>query len=660
MIKGLRFIPILIAFLLVASCDEFLLKKTVSLEFISGDLTYQPAKAMLIGNMTYTIKNKQDKPLNEVYLVCHPQAIIDSITYNGSAMRFEQGIGYGYGIYRIKIPLLPRNSKAKIGIRYHLAGPIVDNRFVLTDKNVFFDANKIWLPVPFADTPEFGYKITVRTPKDFYAVLSGKMTSETVERNDRTTVWESEIDNGLLTGNIYISSLDRFSRDNIYYYSQDTNNSELVLDYSEAVWKRLNENIVKPPFSQFHIVNDFYIRRDNEEEFIDGLFMANMFIVSSNIFSRSYSVTESDLLKNNIPAMPPHTELAVLELIAHEMSHVYTSSILKFEEDEDLTMESLTEFLSLSLIRSRNQELFAKFTERDRMLMRILYHLGRTNQPLWKYLYGSMALCSAFGGSDIDLSYNFIDILIQKYRYTKITLFELIQTAASMNQQIVRDGGDDVSPAALIRTSFLDLWKANRFYNVSLSTAYLLVTNRTTVTTNYSFTLSNQFPMNINGRMISFVGTNAYTNDILLSSRSSTNFVIDYPVTSMKFDSPYRAYERDLSDNLYFMKTASIPRLVQNINMFYQDSNIDLSLIEKVNQEIDPADAGMYRTLYEDREKYGPMDTYFELDDFIWRNGELYLYVYRKKANTILSYAFIKIIKQHSKYSIVGIFDPLS
>lgn len=660
MTKGLRFLPILAAFLVSASCDEFLLKKTVSLEYVTGELVYQPAKANLSGNMTYTIQNRQDKPLGEVYLICHPSAVIDAISYNGAAYRFEQGIGYGFGIYRIVIPMLPRNSKARIGIRFHLTGPFADKRFVLTDKKAFLDANKIWLPVPFADDPNFGYKITLKTPKEFYGIMSAKMTSETVDRSERTTVWESEIDNALLTGNLYIGTLRRFGNGNFYFYSQTTNNVDTVLSDGDYVWDELNGNVTKPPFSQFHIVNDSFVQRD-EGEFIDGEFLANLFLISTNTFSRSYGVTAEEVAADTIPVVPKGTEYSLFETLAHELSHVYTSSILKFEQDENLSMESLTEFLCETLARSKYPALYPKLIERNRVLLRNIYHLGQTGNPLWKYLYGVTALDKAFAGSRPSLAYNYVDILIQKYRYTTVSIFELLQTASSMNQQTLRESGDEVPQSELIDTSFLDLWKNCRLYNVSLSTTYLLETNRYRITTNYSFALSNQFPINVAGLLISYVGTNTFTNLVTLPARSGTNFVFNYPVTSLKFDSACREFERDLSDNIFFLHSAFIPRLVQSINQFYKNNTYDASLVDKFLPDLPADDAGFFTPLPADRESHassgGPV--YFELDDFAWINNELYLYVYRKRAGTILSYSLIKTIKQHGKYIIVGIYDPL-
>jgi hypothetical protein len=58
--------------------------------------------------------------------------------------------------------------------------------------------------------------------------------------------------------------------------------------------------------------------------------------------------------------------------------------------------------------------------------------------------------------------------------------------------------------------------------------------------------------MTVSGHLLTYIGTNVNSNDYQLAPRSSSNFALEYPVTAIKMISPYRAFEKNLSDNLFF------------------------------------------------------------------------------------------------------------
>ncbi len=59
--KNLIHLFLILYFFLMFSCDEFMLKKTVGVKFLRGEITFDPSLPCISGVLNYTIKNKQKK-----------------------------------------------------------------------------------------------------------------------------------------------------------------------------------------------------------------------------------------------------------------------------------------------------------------------------------------------------------------------------------------------------------------------------------------------------------------------------------------------------------------------------------------------------------------------------------------------------------------------
>ncbi len=312
--KALIF-PVLLIILALVSCDEFLLKKTVSVVFLEGELKFDPADVSLSGDLFYSIANKQSKSLQEIYFISHSNVLVDSIRYNGELIRFEQGIGYGSGFYRIRIPSLLSGISAKIEIKFHIKGPINEDRFMLTEEAVFMDARKIWLPVPFADSPNFLYSIRIKTPENYYSALGAKLADETVKNGEKSSLWVSESTDVLHTGNIFIGLFGRYQKGSISIYDIDTNYNALIFDYAGKTIDFLSNRLGKYPYSQVNIVDELFQYKDMEE-FIDGEQLANTIQISPELTGTNL-IDEETLSLSSMPYVPRKSYSKLFEVIAH-------------------------------------------------------------------------------------------------------------------------------------------------------------------------------------------------------------------------------------------------------------------------------------------------------------------------------------------------------
>ena len=183
--KPFIFFIIILYLLVLTSCDEFLVKKTVAVTSIEGDLNFDPVNVALFGQMNYVISNDQTNNLSEIYLECHGDVTVDEISYKDILMRYEQGTLYGLDYYRIRIPNLNSSEIANISVKFHIVGPVQENQFFFNRDKVFIEAYKVWLPVPFANSPESSYKIKIQTPENYYSIMGAKLTNESVTEREK-------------------------------------------------------------------------------------------------------------------------------------------------------------------------------------------------------------------------------------------------------------------------------------------------------------------------------------------------------------------------------------------------------------------------------------------------------------------------------------------
>ena len=644
-------IPGLLFILSFMSCDEFLLKKSVSVSFLEGEIRYDPAEVTLSGDLLYTIDNKQNKTLQEIFFISHSNVLIDSIRYNGEILTFESGIGYGSGIYRIRVPALLSGSSAKILIKFHVNGPINEDRFILDEETVFMDAKKIWLPVPFADSPNFMYSLKLTVPENYFSILGGKLTEETVKNDEKTSVWVSESTDVLHTGNLFIGLFDRDQKGSTIIYSSDTNNDNLIFDYSAKTLDYLTNRLGNYPYSQIHIVNELF--QYNDIEGIDGENMANTIQLSPEL-SETNLTDIASLCSSSIPYVPRNSYSKLFEVLAHELSHAYVPHILKFDEKDYIESESITEYMALAIIANYFPEIYGKMISRNRTDLINLSLAGQSGQNLYNYVYGVNLLHSAFGDNREEY-FNFLNLLIQKYQYTDIGTDELIQTA--------RDLRDNES-SNFIDSDALLLWPYGKLYNVELTGTNVIVTNFTrrgrSEELKKQITLTQDFPVPIEISLIESFPDKVVTNIIKMDKNSSTNLFIAVNVKSVEALSKREALECDLSSSrINFISGCSGIEVVDAVNDYYNNQKITNKYV-KMSKDSDTADIN-FIPLSKDRDKSHEKsaDVRFQFDYQSENSDSLYIQAYRLIGGKQFSYALIRVKKEGKNLTVTGIMDPL-
>ncbi len=663
--RSLRFIIFLIFTLLFLSCDDFLLKKTVNVQYLEGEINYDPSTASISGRLAYDIQNNQTVTLHEIYFISHNLVSLDYVTYNGDVMRFEQGLGYGSGIYRIRIPQLKSGEKARVELKFRLEGPVEEDRFLLTKDNVFIDAEKIWLPVPFAQKPEFLYSIKIKTPEDYYAVIGARIKEETVKNGKRVSSWESETPNVLLTGNIFISKFNRQKEGNIYLYSVTTNYSDVIFKYSAKVLDTLSNFLGPYALSQLHIVNEMFQYNDMEE-FIDGEAMANIIEISPDL-------TANDLLNENTvssslsPDIPRKSVWKIFETLAHEMSHTYIRGILKFDDDSYLESESMTEFMGLDIISQDDKNIYNKFIQRNRIELINLDLAKDSHIDQIKYIYGINCLSAAFYSSE-ELFFTFLKTLIEKYKYTDIKVDELILTAQEMNDAALKKINSEStnSNENIIDYEALKLWSKYELYNLALSNTIIQITNiqiinihkkKTIIEDKILCFLNNDFPINIDVTMYENFSSNTVTNIISMTKNSETNFIFDKDLKSVEITSHYDMLEKNLSDNRIDFEKNNSNEIIEDINNFYNGQKTGKAVIfdkSAANQQ-------GWRNLYDDREASLLIKTNisFRFDKVRENDDEIYLQAYKMLDGKPFSYVVFKGRKLKDKCNMIAVIDPV-
>lgn len=550
-----RAVPVLLLLALLFSCDEFMLRKTVAVDRLSGEMTFDPGTPSLSGVLSYSIRNNQSSSLSEVYFISHTHVSLDYVSFEGDTARFEQGVGYGYGIHRVRIPPLAKGKKARIDIRFHVDGPIEDDRFLLTRDGVFLDAEKIWLPVPFAQKPAFSYELRVRTPEQYYSVLGARLSEESTNGGKRTALWESELNDVVLTGNMFIGRFQRVRGNGpLFLYAHRTNNADALSRLVQGTLSVYRDRIGKYPFSQIHMIAGVFQYQDMEE-FIDGQASANIIQVAPDLITNAY-LPEAEAARSVLPDVPRNSFWKTAEAVNHELGHAYVRGILKFEEDSWVESESLTEFLGLSVIALSNRAVYGKFIERNRIELINLELAAKENTRLYRYLFGVNCLHTAFALNP-DGFFPFLRTLIEKYEYTHIQAEQLLSTASEMNF-LLTNAAETTNgvPAGLFDTEALRLWSesGNALGNIRLSLSNVWVTNhlgrrKYAVEQKFVLTIANEFPVEIGVTLTETYRNRSESNDFRIPAGDETSVVVDRNIVSASVRSAFEALEKNLSDN---------------------------------------------------------------------------------------------------------------
>ncbi len=661
------FLPFIILpfFLFFFSCDEFLLKKTVSVNAINGQIQYDDQTPRLWGEVNYKIKNPQSNPLKEIYLICHTHVEMDSISYNKKPARFEVGEGFGDRVYRVFIPSLSPQEKAELSIKFHVSGQFQEERLLMNKNEVFFDVRKIWLPVPFADRFDFPYELSITTPDRFYSIMGGKNLEEKVINHLRTITWKSELESALSTGTLLILPFNRTQYKNIDYFSDTTNNQDLILQYSRFSNRLLKKAYSALPITQFHVVKRMY-PYSKMQEIIDGEYLANMILLSPEMCDYTPMITTDTLSRSVLPFVPNTSEVKLFEVIAHEFSHSLISTLLHFEEDYHISMEALTEFTACSILNSWDPVFKEKILERNRILLINLQLQNEQKNNIWKYFYQSNLLNACFWLKD-DIYMDYIQILIEKYRFTEIQWPQLISTAQDLNRVLIKDQETNQSPF-WINTVLMENWDRDEMYNLSLSSTEVMFTNHNAPTwkkiqPRRSIKIKNHFPFDIDAILIVFTPTNTYSNLIIQQNDGETNILVGMDTITVLLESRYSTLETHLADNQLNFADHSWLDLVNEINHYYRDETHNtrfLIITPEWSEDIQKQGDSRWLSLNDDRtlsQNISPQ-VFFQYDKVFFDKKEFYIEAYKWINNRPYSYVVFKGKILKNKLQVDAILDP--
>lgn len=654
-IKNILFALCFLLFIFLQACDEFLLKKSVAVEYLNGDITFEPSGPALSGTLGYDIRNNQLNSLNEIFFISHSLVSVDSIVYENETIHFEQGVGYGFGIYRIKVPSLQKGAKARIVLKFHIDGPVEEDRFLLTKNNVFIDAEKIWLPVPFAQAPNFLYSIRVRTPLDFHSVLGAKTVEETTNGGKRSVLWQSESEDVVMTGNLFISRFQRLKRGPLSLYSFKNENADAIFRYANLTLRAFETNVGQYPFSQVQIVNELFQYKDMEE-FIDGEATANIVQISPDIVTNSL-LGEREIATSLYPDIPRNSTWKLFEALSHELSHAYIRGIIKFEDESLIESEALSEFMGLKVISLTNGMIYDKFIDRNRIEIMNLFLTGGGKSKLLKYLYGVNCLNTAFS-CDPEVFFRFIKTLIEKYGYTRIQAEQLVTTAQEMNFALTNGGpvDDDVLTNRMIDTEALRLWTEYSLCNLKLSVSNIWITNyltkkRYAVEEKTLLTVNNDFPVDITVTLYENYKNHSATNLFRVEKDSETGVIVEKNLLNASINSKYGCLEQNLADNSVKIPVNGKKELYRNIADFYKNQG---------KQKADPQ-SGDWKALENDRKKtLAVRQNVSFLFDRMRENGDQFvLEAYKVLDNKPFSYVIFRGKKIGQAYYVNSVVDPV-
>lgn len=655
--KSILLFSLLFITALLPSCDEFLLKKTVNVQYMQGELSYDPQEASFRGFVEYEIKNNQLNTLTEIYLISHQKLGLEEVRYLGEPVRFSQDFSYGIGSFRVRIPSLASGSKAKISIKFHVFGPVQEDRFSISETNVIMDARKIWLPIPFDDAPKFFYDLKVTVPEEFYPVMGAKITEESVKNGFRTTRWESENRNIFQTANLFIAKFNRIKENNVFLYSLNTNFAPLIIDTAKQTLVILASNIGPLPISEVHIINN-NLQDKILEQFIDGEAMANIILLSSELTSTDL-IDDDTVLNSPMPDIPRRSLLKVREIIAHEICHSYIPGVLKFDEDYALDFESLAEFMGLLVVDKIHPGVIHKFLERNRLELVNMVLAQKRQDERYRYFYGVNSLYSAFRGND-ELAFSFIRLLIGKYSFTEIKRDEIILTAHEMNNL---QGDKEQGTDRLVLAEVLDEWSKMDLYNSSLTFTNLTITNtvrkHTSVETRKMMVLRHNYPVDLEFQVMEWKVKSVSTNNYKVSGFGEVLIPYNPSVKLAEAKSPLEWLESKLYDNQ--IETEVLPQKQMFLTVLQNFYNKEKYYPKSVRFSKDITLEPGWRDFYQDRERSVEISTNisFIIDDLHDSPEETYYQVFKLLEKKPFSLGLYRIKKEKEIILFDSVIDPL-
>lgn len=614
----------------LSGCDENspLVQKSVSILGAEGHLNFDPDEPMIMGDVTYEIQNIQTNGIQEVYFISHGASVLESASYNGSQLRIDESLSYGFSIYRVRIPLLSKGDSMRLSIRFHVKGVYRSSGFKLSPEMVHFEAEKIWLPVPYAQKEEFLYSFILNTPEEYYPVMSARLTSEKVGPEGRVTLWQSETEDIFQTGNLIIGKFRRYHTGNVYYYSSKTNQVDTILESAQTTRDLFQAYLGKFPFSDTHILTF-----ERQEELIDGLAEANMIQISPDLVNNA-GQNLPDL--KEFPDIPRGSVWKIHETLAHELSHAYIRGTIRFNENNYIESESLAEFMGLMSICSMSPDAYQRFIERNRLELLNLSLLRKGREKLYRYLFGINCLSASFN-TNTAVFFQLIKNLENRYRFTQISTSELIQTAEDLDLHTV-----DTETATNQTSAVLSLWFNYQMANFSLR-----------FQENRQLSLSNGFPIPWN-LQINQSRPDALES-VYLAANSATNLNPVPSESSVLISSPLWTIESRLYDNFLSPEISPLKEYFSVIAAFYAGER------KKIPTSTAALPQG-WKTIQADRDwhsRQGNPKILLRIDDMKETDRHFTIQAFKEIDGKIFSCCIIWGEKQNRRYRVIGVIDPV-
>ncbi|MCX7882331.1 MAG: hypothetical protein N2314_03810 [Brevinematales bacterium] len=619
----MREVLLFLFMLLLAGCDEFALKKTASIRKVSGTIRFDPSFPQLSFSLLYEMMNYRDKTLREVYFYCHEAVNIDGVYDGTTLLRMEQGVGIGMSIkvYRVRLSDWLPGTRRVLRVEARITGQEKSQGFYLSRDGVFLESARVWIPVSFDEMPAFSYSLTVEVPVGYQALMGGALVEEKVFSQTLLSRWESESTNLMFTGRLVIGRFSKIEEGGLAIYLPER--------YEGGAEKRLvtllsllregrdilQRYVGSYPFRDMRVA---FVPREMSalEEWTDGLFSANLLLLDDALFSslvnQRRSVLDGALLLEE-------NWLYVLKVILHEMSHGYIGYGLRWEREDILSLESLTEATSLKLLEWLSPEGYRLALNRLRYDWQIASLGGES--PLRTYLYRNLLLTSTLSPRAY---FRMLRGLRGRYLYTLIDEKALLQTLA--------DQGETNTLSSL-----LSLWNAPPHWQMGL-----VSTNGGVVV----FSTGVSLPMTLGVETVSF-STN-------LSIEVNGTLFVPIPwrrITTLFLSHEFQWLDESVGDDIL---SDSWNTLLSQLTLYYRgETNTTLLLNESETDK-------KLRLPREDR--FLSLVVMPSLEIVYHRHEKrdnlIYLYAYKKSQNTKSRYSLFVFREENNRLSWEGVYDP--
>lgn len=609
--------------LLLAGCDEFALKKTATIRKVSGTIRFDPSSPQLFLSLVYDMMNYREKTLREVYLYCHEAVTIDAIYDGNTPLRMEQGVGIGMSIkvYRVRVADWLPGTRRLLRMEARITGQEKSSGFFLSREGVFLESSRVWIPVSFDEIPAFSYSLSVEVPLGYQAVLGASLVEEKTSSQTVFSRWESESTNLLFTGRLVIGRFQKIEEGEVAIYLPERYEAipekrlstlfSLLRDGKDI----LQRYVGSYPFRDVRVV---FVPREvaSLEEWTDGLFSANMLLLEESLVS---ALTNQKRFLLDGVLLGEDNWLYVLKVILHEMSHAYIGYGLRWEKEDVLSLESLTEVTGLKLLEWLSPETYRLAINRLQYDWQVVSLFGESR--LKTYLYRNLLLSSTLTPRQY---LRLLRGLRGRYLYTLIDENSLLQTLA--------DQGETNTLSSLV-----SLWNTSPRWQMGLSP-----TNGGVVV----FSSAPPHPMTL------VVETPSFSTNLSLEVSGSLFVPLPWKRTTTLFlMSDIQWADETIGDDIL---SDSWKTILSNLTLYYRgETNVAFLLSESSQDK-------KLRLPREDR--FLSLVVMPSLEVVYHRHEKkdnlLYLYAYKKGSNAKSTYGLFVFREENNRWLWEGVYDP--